>query len=519
MRIRALSFASVVLPLIVTACGDEAPIYPPIVIVVGNQGGTGNVPGNGSGNNTGNGNNTSQGGTNAQGASPSGGSSISGSGSVDPVFGHCTQFAAAPSPPVETACDLDALEDGGDIKGDIASDRTLESGHSYTLDGVVRVMPGKKLTIEPCVKIMGKDPNSVLVTMSSELGDPTDGCSYESGSMTPSAQIVAVGEPMAPIVFTSSKPAGSRAPGDWGGVILLGNAYNNLATQNGRVGAEGLLRAECHGYYTDEFNDESSGHLEYVRVEYASNQVRENVETNGLTFASVGSGTEVHYVMVSNSGDDCFEWFGGAVNADHLIGLNCDDDIFDMDTGYSGKLQFLFGRQFATNTEDESRGFEMSKTATLASAKSTSVAVSNYTLCGAGPSASLTRSRVGMNFRDDMSAVTLQNGFVTGFTRGGLNIDTPATPPQITNTRIFETMPTAIAGGEIFTAGLGNSVVDPDRFCDCWTTPPAPVAATPIEGAAPEGFVDADASYLGAFENASPDSNWMTGLWVDWSSK
>jgi hypothetical protein len=515
MRLRYVRFACFVLPLSLTACGDEPPIYPPIVIVqvVGSQGGNGVGA---------TGNSPSQGGSSTQGGSGgSSGSSSSTAGSSsngDPLFAHCSPFAAAPPPPVQTACDLDALTDGGELKGDITADRTLESGKYYTMKGIVRVMQGKKLTIEPCVKILGENRDAALVVRSSAIGNPDRVCSYSSGTVVPGGQLIAVGEPMAPIVFTSANPPGQRAPGDWGGVLILGNAHHNLAKEKNQVPIEGLESAECHGYYTREFDEESSGRLQYVRIEYASRQVSVDLETNGLTFGSVGSGTVVDHVMVSNSADDCFEWFGGTVSATHLIALNCDDDMFDADNGHSGKLQFLFGRQFTTNTEENSRGFEISKGSNVATATETTVGISNFTLCGGGPAGDKTRTRVGMAF-DFSGSVAVQNGFVAGFSSGGYQLGTgAATPPSVTHTNIFETMPIALANSTFL--GLpGNSAEGPDRFCDCWANPPAPVAATPIEGASAAGYPDADATYRGAFASSSPESNWMTGAWVSWDFK
>lgn len=501
------------------ACGDEPPVYPPIVVIYG-----GNV---GASANGGSGSNPV--GTGGSGMNPTAGnssiagSSNAGSGSVDPLFGHCAPFANALAPAVKTACDLDNLEDGGDLTGELASDKTLKSGHFYTMKGVVKVKPSKTLTIEPCVKIIGEDRDAVLVVLSSSLGTPTSGCTFpRNGTMTPGGRLVAVGEPMAPIVFTSAKPVGQRKPGDWGGVLLLGNAQNDLATPTSRVGIEGLERSECHGYHTAEFNDESSGHLEYVRIEYASRQVSTDSETNGLTFGSIGSGTEVHYVEVSNSGDDCFEWFGGTVNADHLIALNCDDDSFDIDTGYSGHLQFLFTRQFPTTTEMTNEGIECTQGSANGSVVVTSAQISNATLCGAGPANKASAERGGAQFKSS-DRVQLLNSYITGFTGGSSHygLDVSQGEVQLNGVHVFDQSPFFNNNADTsFEQGMGNSVVEPDRFCDCWANPPAPIPATAEEGLTTSGFPAADdANYVGAFKDASPDSNWMRGLWVDWTDK
>jgi hypothetical protein len=41
--------------------------------------------------------------------------------------------------------------------------------------------------------------------------------------------------------------------------------------------------------------------------------------------------------------DDAFEWFGGTVGTDHLFAAYVGDDMFDLDEGYTGVNQFLFG--------------------------------------------------------------------------------------------------------------------------------------------------------------------------------
>ncbi len=526
MRFRAQSFTFLAVPLLllaVVACGDDPPVYPPIIINIIGSGAVGVGASSSSGATTSVGAQSSGGGDSSTGGSGSNSSGAGGSGTNQAA--HCAAFNAGPPPAVKTACDLDKLTDGGEVKGDISADKTLKGGKFYTLKGDVRVLPGKTLTIEPCVKIIGEDEKAVLVVMASDLGDPGAGCTYKAGKKpTPSGKLIAVGEPMAPIIFTSSKPVGKRVAGDWGGVLLLGNARNDQARDGVQIPTEGLIAAECYGYHTDEFNTESSGHLEYVRIEYASQRVSADLETNGLTFAALGSGTEIHYVEVSNSADDCFEWFGGVVNADHLIALNCDDDMFDMDTGYSGHVQFLFGRYGLTSTEVNSQAFEITQGpggGVLPDGALTSAQISNTTHCGSGKNVVATNDRGGA-FLALVPQVHIMNTFFTGFTSKGKSFGLyDDTSFLIDSTHIFnQATPLATAAVKAaFMAGVGNSLVAPDQFCDCWANPPAPIAATVTPGTKPTGFADETPTYVGAFADASAKSNWMRGLWVDWSDK
>ncbi|MDO7744963.1 MAG: hypothetical protein MUP99_14365, partial [Pedobacter sp.] len=122
-------------------------------------------------------------------------------------------------------------------------------------------------------------------------------------------------------------------------------------------------------------------------IAYASNN-----EINGVTFGSVGSGTTVDYVQVAYSGDDSFEWFGGTVNAKHLVSTANTDDIFDFDNGFSGKLQFLVGQRDPALADQagQSNGIESdnSEKDWLVSPRTRPV-ISNMTIIGPGLTANL----------------------------------------------------------------------------------------------------------------------------------
>ncbi len=403
------------------------------------------------------------------------------------------------------ACDLDALEDGGaipvDADGDISEDTTLVTGKSYTLSAVTRVLDGSTLTIEPCVKVLGTAPTAVL-------------------GVLPGGKLEAAGKADAPIVFTSSKAAGDRLPGDWGGLIILGNAQVNQPAPS----IEGLETATPYGSATAASNDESSGTLEYVRVEFVGRDIDgKGNESNGITFGGVGSGTTVNHVMISNSIDDCFEFFGGAVNADHLIALNCDDDMFDADFGFSGQVQFAFGRQFESSTEKDSNGFEFDTADNANITPRTTAKWSNVTLCGANTGVVPALPRIGAVLRRQVSG-SITNTIITGFDSAAFSIrNTDADPPTditMTSSLIFDNLSIyhgthtgAVNWFETQTGNVDDGAITPAGF-DCYADPPAPIPDADIAGVDPgAGFVKA--KYKGAF---AAGENWMTGKWVDWSA-
>jgi len=155
--------------------------------------------------------------------------------------------------------------------------------------------------------------------------------------ITKGSKIIADGTSESPIVFTSNEDVGNRAEGDWGGLVILGQAINNQP--GGLANIEGIAPTS-NTEYGGSNDQDNSGILRYVRIEFAGIPLEPNKEINGVTFGSVGSQTTVDYVQVSFSGDDSFEWFGGTVNCKHLIAYKGIDDDFDTDFGYRGKVQF-----------------------------------------------------------------------------------------------------------------------------------------------------------------------------------
>ena len=221
----------------------------------------------------------------------------------------------------------------GDQEFVFTGKQTLKKG-TYLLKGWVYIADGAELTIEPGTIIKGdKQTKAALIA--------------ERGG-----KLIAKGTATEPIVFTSEEAAGSRKPGDWGGIILCGKAKNNQTEQQ----IEGGPRTK-HGGADDADN---SGALSYVRIEFAGYPFQKDKEINGLTFGSVGSGTQIPTTfryLIPN--DDSFEWFGGTVNCKYLVAYKGWDDDFDTDNGFSGKVQYgLSLRDSKIADTSQSNGFE-----------------------------------------------------------------------------------------------------------------------------------------------------------------
>ena len=220
-----------------------------------------------------------------------------------------------------------------ELRGEITT-RTLTKDKKYLLVGQVFVRNGQTLTIEPGTVVFGDKPTRATLVI-------------DKGG-----RLVAEGTASEPIVFTSNQPAGVRDRGDWGGLVILGNAPTNQPNP----AIEGITPEVNFGGTNP---DDNSGVYKYVRVEFAGIELTPNNETNSITMGGVGRGTTMEYCQVSFGGDDGFEWFGGNVNGKYFITHAMWDDDFDVDFGYSGNVQFgLIIRYPGFADQSQSNSFE-----------------------------------------------------------------------------------------------------------------------------------------------------------------
>lgn len=246
------------------------------------------------------------------------------------------------------------------VTQDITSNTTWTSDNTYILDGLVFVGPptdgpqnldeNVTLTIEPGTVIRGREDANISTN--------------ESGSaliIRRSAMIDAAGTAANPIIFTSetddlSDPVDQLEGGDpdrgqWGGLILLGEASTNQRDDNGDIiyntqveGIDATNNPALFGGGTasNENDQDNSGTLQYVSIRYGGFAIGAGDEVNGLTLGAVGRGTTIDHIEVYANDDDGVEWFGGTVHTSHLVAAFVGDDGFDYDQGFRGTGQFWF---------------------------------------------------------------------------------------------------------------------------------------------------------------------------------
>jgi hypothetical protein len=299
------------------------------------------------------------------------------------------------------------------VNTDITTNTTWSSNRIYLLNGYRFVKDGATLTIEPGTIIRG------------------DRASKATLIVTKTGKIHASGTSTNPIVFTSNEPVGQRTYGDWGGVLILGNAPINVPGGTAIVEG-GLLGNDATYGGTNE--DDSSGVFRYVRIEYGGIAYQPNNEINGLTMGGVGRKTIIENIQVSYSGDDSYEWFGGNVNCKYLIAHRGWDDDFDTDFGYSGKVQFALSmRDPNIADQSQSNGFESDNDGTgTANTPITSPIFSNVTIIGPkenGTTASLYRRALHLRRN---TRTSIYNSVFVGYPTG-LHIDGSAAQLNATN--------------------------------------------------------------------------------------
>ncbi len=283
------------------------------------------------------------------------------------------------------------------LSGNITENTTLTKKTTYRITGNVYVTNNAILTIE--------------------AGTVLRGDSQTKGALiiTKGSKIIAEGTETDPIIFTSNKNATERKSGDWGGLVILGDAPIN---KYGGVAVLDLNLDQKLSVYggLDEVND--SGILKYVRIEFAGKKIGPGKEFNGLSLAGVGSNTKIEFVQVSFSNDDSFECYGGNVNLKNLLSYKATDDDFDFTQGtqaiFTNSIAMRYpyvsdvskSRAIEIESYDRPENMDFTKKMTSITANNIVLANNEENLEG------LVREAI---YVADKSTLTFDNSIITGF--------------------------------------------------------------------------------------------------------
>jgi hypothetical protein len=358
-----------------------------------------------------------------------------------------------------------------DVTGDVTTSTTWYADTVYTLKGFVHVANNSTLTIQPGTKIVG-DFNTVGASLFILRG----------------SKIMAIGTESAPIVFTSSRAAGQRQPGDWGGLIIVGNSTINRTGVEIEIEGTNTVAGSTPGtnyrvrYDGGAVDTDDSGELRYVRVEFAGYAPSINNELNSFSFAAVGSGTRVSHLQANAGLDDSYEFWGGTVSAKNLVSYEAGDDHYDMSEGFRGTLQYLIALQTARLTPRTQAGSASSDpqgiendgcegagcTLGRNSVPFTTPVVANFTLIGTGDVATSGSSGgVGVMIRRGTGGWYV-NGIVSRWPRAAISLRDAETFARAANAPIPDLATSDLAirnvlitdAATVFQAGAGQNALD-----------------------------------------------------------
>lgn len=403
------------------------------------------------------------------------------------------------------------------VSGTITSSTTWTANNRYSLNEFVGVAAPAVLTIEPGTVIYG---GSTRATLFIQRG----------------AKIMADGTARRPIVFTSPQRVGSRAQQDWGSLVLLGAAPLNVT--GGSAILEGLPSEPAYTYGGTNAAD-SSGVVRYVRLEFGGFPIATNQEINGLTLGGCGTGTVLDYIQVLHNKDDGFEFFGGTVNAKHLLGIDFADDGLDFDFGYNGSVQFAALIKRGVYDENDSNFLTESDNNASGGAETplTNARVYNVTSVRAANTAGAYGGVVRRN-----SAGHFYNSIVTGsrlapltvrdsstfsnVTAGSLVVDNSILHGSFADAAFPNTADRAAQTREfVFTTMKHNRNVDPQlaigtvTLVKTYAPDLTPLANSPaldadfLANPPDDGFLEA-VDYIGAI---GPGNNWVLSGWANFS--
>ncbi|HXW03677.1 MAG TPA: hypothetical protein VD833_00480 [Vicinamibacterales bacterium] len=285
------------------------------------------------------------------------------------------------------------------FSGEITGTATWTNDRYWVLRGAVFVREGATLDIQAGTTIVGEAGS--VGTLIVERG----------------GRLNAIGTVEQPIVFTSDQAPGQRARGDWGGIILNGRAPVNLD------GGEGEGEADT-GVYGGSDPDDNSGSLRYVRVEFAGTEFSPDNELNGIAFQAVGRGGTYDHLQVHMNKDDGLEWFGGTADVKYAMVTNAGDDSFDWTFGWSGRGQFIAVSQ---RGDDADAGIEADNNEfNNENLPRSSPTLYNLTFCGDPDRNEGAESTRGWLLRRG-TAGELRNFIIQGFKNVGLEVNGTST--------------------------------------------------------------------------------------------
>lgn len=337
---------------------------------------------------------------------------------------------------------------GGEVRG-IPLDQNqvaplqLNPTIEYRLIGPLLVRDGARLSI-PAGTVIKVDPNAGAYIAVAQGGS-----------------LLISGQPENPVVITSG--ADNPAPGDWGGIIICGDG----PISSGEVGRTDIIDI----LYGGSDAENSSGSINYLRIEYAGALAENGKNFDAIAFYGVGAFTAITNVQTFESLGNGIRFIGGNANAKQLVSTESGANALVIQDDWSGNGDSWYlsgiskaGLKFTTNENN------------AATQPIVTDSIANISIVGPAPDGGLYYANRGGQY-------VISNIYTTNMTLG-INVDGTTAIEQIAlgNLKIdsieFDTpavdfIPTNYSGDSSFyienlSTGAGNRASVPD-WTNGWT--------------------------------------------------
>jgi hypothetical protein len=201
------------------------------------------------------------------------------------------------------------------IGGEVKDRLVLRSNQEYILFDPLIVRQGASLEVEAGAIIKAAKGRNVYLAVAQ------------------GGRFYAWGAKDNPIVFTSEED--NPSAGDWGGIVICGFAPTNNGANS---------RSEVVDYfYGGNKVDDSSGFINYLRIEYAGMPFNEHKNFNGLSLYAVGNITKLNNIQVYESAGNGIEIVGGSASISNFVASNCENSL-EVNEGWKGSINYLFSK-------------------------------------------------------------------------------------------------------------------------------------------------------------------------------
>jgi len=142
-----------------------------------------------------------------------------------------------------------------------------------------------------------------------------------------------------PVTISSNAPVPSA--GDWGGIILCGQAPLESS--------ERKFTAVGNYYYGGDNVNDGSGYLRYLKIEHAGAVYNENYNFSALSLYGTGRFTPMNHVWIDDVLHNGIEIYGGNIAFEQVVVTRAQENALKIITNWAGQGEQIYLHQSGNN--------------------------------------------------------------------------------------------------------------------------------------------------------------------------